>query len=177
MSGLESAAARPLPSEGVAGQVSTFYVDDQLYGIDVGVVQEVTRAMPITPVPLAPRFIKGLINLRGQIATAISLHDLFEMEDEQSGPQDGAEGQPLANKKMEDMAHVVCRHDGHLIAFIVDSVSDVMDMDESHFEGTPETLPEGVARFLTGVYKLPNEILISLCVQKVIQVVGQTTKA
>jgi len=149
-------------------QFSTFYVDGQLYGIDVGIVQEVTRAMPITPVPLAPRYVRGLINLRGQIATAISLRDLFGLKNE-----DSAQGAT----ENDDLAHVVCRHDGHLIAFLVDAISDVTQIEEGAYETTPDTVSGDVACYLSGVYKLPKEILISLNVQKVIEVINEQGKA
>ena len=60
-------------------QFSTFLVDDRLYGVNIRVVQEITKSMSVTEVPLAPEHIKGLINLRGQIATAVGLRELFEI--------------------------------------------------------------------------------------------------
>ena len=62
-------------------QFSTFYLENRLYGIEVGRVQEVVRAMTMTSIPLAPEYVRGLINLRGQVATAIGLRQLFRFLD------------------------------------------------------------------------------------------------
>jgi purine-binding chemotaxis protein CheW len=59
---------------------STFRISGRLYGIDVTRVQEVTKSLPCTRVPLTPKHVKGLINLRGQIATAIELRELFDLK-------------------------------------------------------------------------------------------------
>ena len=62
-------------------QFSTFFIGDRMYGIDVKTVQEITKSMPMTRVPLSPGYVHGLINLRGQLATAIGLRDLFATDD------------------------------------------------------------------------------------------------
>lgn len=124
-------------------QFSTFYVADRLYGIEVTQVQEVTRPLPITRIHLAPAHVKGLINLRGQIATAIGLRELFGL------PMEGA------SEKMS----VVCRLDGALLAFLVDRIGDVIEVPQASFELPPETVAESVRRFMQGVYKLPDSIL------------------
>ena len=61
-------------------QFSTFSVSGRLYGIDVKKVQEIVRPLPMTTIPLAQDYVVGLINLRGQVATAISIHKLFGLE-------------------------------------------------------------------------------------------------
>ena len=58
-------------------QFSTFYVSERLYGLDVTRVQEIVRDMQTTSIPLAPNYVRGLINLRGQQVTAIGLRELF----------------------------------------------------------------------------------------------------
>ena len=74
-------------------QFSTFYLENRLYGIEVGRVQEVVRSMVMTPIPLAPDYVRGLINLRGQVATAIGLRQLFGFV------------QPIPN----DFINIVCK--------------------------------------------------------------------
>ena len=123
-------------------QFSTFYVANRLYGINVSAVQEVTKALAITAVPLAPNFIHGLINLRGQIATAVGLHELFG----------------LKNKNPELM-NVVCREDNMLISLLVDQIGDVVELDENLFENTPDTITDEVAKYMSGVYKTSDELL------------------
>lgn len=126
-------------------QLTTFYVGSNLYGIEVMKVQEVTGKPSITGVPLAPKFVRGLINLRGQIATALGLRELFGIDEGDNSRQ----------------MSVVCRMDGNLVSFLVDSIGDVVEVDLDSFEKPPETIPSGVRRFLRGIYKT-NETLLSV---------------
>lgn len=135
-------------------QFSTFYIANKLYGIDVADVQEVTRSMSITEIPLAPKFIKGLINLRGQIATAVSLKDLFLVEQ---------------IKEASDNMNVVCKVDNLLLSLIVDRVGDVMEVENSDFEPTPETVSKDVRKYLKGVYKTPQQLLSVIEVKTIIE--------
>ena len=132
-------------------QFSTFQIANRLYGIDVLRVQEVTRALPIAEVPLAPKFVHGLINLRGQISTAISLRELFQIKE--TAP--------------EEQMNVVCRVNEVLISFIVDSVGDVLELDSKDFELAPETVPDGIRRFIEGVYKTPSALMSVVDVDKI----------
>lgn len=133
-------------------QFSTFYISDRLYGIDVAQVQEITRALPMTAVPLSPAFVHGLINLRGQISTAIGLRELFDLKD----------------KTPEEQMNVVCRADGILLSFLVDRIGDVMDVADFYFEESPNTVSRSVRRFMKGVYKLPKELLSIVDVKLII---------
>lgn len=132
-------------------QFATFFIANRLYGIEVLRVQEVTRNLPIADVPLAPKFVLGLINLRGQISTAISLRSLFNIND------------PEPSEQM----NVVCKLNEVLISFVVDRVGDVLELDSKDFEPTPETVPEGIKRFIQGVYKTPGSLMSVVDVDKV----------
>jgi purine-binding chemotaxis protein CheW len=132
-------------------QFSTFFIGSRLYGIDVMKVQEVTKALPMTPVPLAPKYVHGLINLRGQISTAISLRDLFQLTE------------PAPQEQM----NVVCRVNDLLVSFLVDKIGDVIEVSEDNFQPTPDTLSESIRRFMSGVFKIPGELLSVLEVEKV----------
>lgn len=129
-------------------QLTTFYIGEDLYGIDVSWVQEVTGNLPIIPVPLAPPFVRGLINLRGQIATAIGLRQLFGLPAEVKDSTD-----------VQGEMSVVCRFDGNLVSLLVDSIGDVMEVSEESFEAPPKTVPLAVRQFLAGVYKTEAELL------------------
>jgi len=125
-------------------QLTTFYVGTDLFGIEVMKTQEVTGSQAIIPVPLAPKFVKGLINLRGQIATALGLRELFESEQTVSS---------------EDPMSVVCKIDGNLVSLMVDTIGDVVEVNRNLFEPTPSTLPAGVRKYVKGIYKLNGEFL------------------
>ncbi len=131
-------------SEASLQQLTTFWIDSNLYGIDVQGVQEVTKSLPLTPVPLAPTSIAGLLNLRGQIATAIGLRQLFAMP-------------PAADSAKESL--VICRQDGCLIALVVDEIGDVIEVSPKDFEEAPQTMPESVRAYSRGVYKLEKNVL------------------
>ena len=132
-------------------QFSTFFINDRMYGIDVQQVQEVTSALNMTAVPLAPPFVKGVINLRGQISTAVALKDFFGI-----------------SKEIPDTSmHVVCSIGGNLISFIVDRVGDVMAMKADNYEVAPDTVPSEVKDFLQGVYKLPKNLMSVLDIEKI----------
>jgi len=124
-------------------QLTTFKVGTELFGIEVMRTQEVTGKQTIMPVPLAPPFVKGLINLRGQIATALGLHELFSSD---------------AAPSAEPMS-VVCKIDGNLVSLIVDAIGDVVEVERGLFEPAPSTLPHGVKRYIKGIYKMNGEFL------------------
>lgn len=126
-------------------QLTTFHVGSDLFGIDVMKVQEVTAGPTVVPVPLAPPFVRGLVNLRGQIATALGLRELFE----RGG---GAESGQMS---------VVCKIDGNLVSLLVDSIGQVIEVDAAAFEPSPETIPPAVRKFVSGIYKT-NEGLLSV---------------
>lgn len=124
-------------------QFSTFSLEGRIYGIDVMQVQEVTKPLPITPIRRAPSFVKGLINLRGQIATAIGLRELFGLSQDPSF----------------DKMTVVCRVDDVLLSLLVDSIGDVMELTESSYEPVPSTVSSHMAGFIEGVYKTDSSII------------------
>lgn len=124
-------------------QYSTFTVDGRLYGIDVMKVQEVTKPLEVTLMRTAPACIKGLINLRGQIATAIGLRELFGLQSDSS------------TEKMT----VVCKVEDVLLSLLVDKIGDVVEVSETSFENTPQTIPGNIRVFMQGVYKTDEAIL------------------
>lgn len=140
----------------VRTQYSTFLVENRLYGIDVTRVQEVVKPMPLTPIPLAPKHIHGLVNLRGQVVTAISLHELFDLQ-----PKPSAE-----------LMNVICKCDGALMSLMVDEISDVVEVDSNSFHQTPSTISESTRRFMTRVYMVGDQLLSILDVDKVFSVLN-----
>ena len=125
-------------------QFTTFYIRGELFGVDISKVQEVTRHPTVYSVPLAPPYVRGLVNLRGQIATALGLREIFGLQ---------------GSDEIEVPMSVVSRIDGNLVALIVDGIGDVVEVDASRFEQTPDTIAEGVRHYLKGVYKLNGSLL------------------
>lgn len=131
-------------------QLTTFHIGNDLFGIEVMKVQEVTGQPSIIGVPLAPPFVRGLINLRGQIATALGLRELF-------GSPDAPPAQQMS---------VVCKVDGNLVSLLVDSIGDVVEVTRSSFENPPETIPAGVRKYIKGIYKTDQTLLSVLDLEK-----------
>ena len=134
-------------------QFSTFFLANRMYGIDVMQVQEIVKPMQMTPIPLAPNYVHGLINLRGQIATAIGLREMFGLESIAS------------DKMMNVIGHV----DSTLVSFLVDEIGDVIDVNSEHYEPTPETVPLEVRQFIDGVYKIPGQLLSIINVENIMK--------
>ncbi len=128
-------------------QFCTFYVDDLYFGVDVLQVQEVIRSLEVTRVPLAPPAVHGLINLRGQIVTAIDLRTRLGLAPRPDG--------------VEPMNVVVRTEDG-AISLWVDEIGDVIQTDDDSFERTPETMPPAAKDLIRGVYKLSDRLLLVL---------------
>jgi purine-binding chemotaxis protein CheW len=136
-----------------SGQLATFRLDGDLYGVEVEHVQEVLRSQGLTRVPLAPPAVAGLINLRGQVVTAIELR-------ERLGRPPRAEG--------TDAVVIVVRLRGEAVSLLVDSIDDVVDVEATDFEAPPDTL-EGQARdLIRGAYKLDGQLLLALDVHKAV---------
>ena len=135
-------------------QFCTFYLDGLLFGVELKGVQEVIRALDVTQVPLAPTVVSGLINLRGQIVTAVDLRRRLEME-------------PRAIN--EESMNVVVRSEDGAVSLLVDEIGDVVEVEESSFEPPPETLRGAVRSIIVGVHKLKGQLLHVMDIEKACQ--------
>lgn len=131
-------------------QLCTFRVGELLLGINVLDVQEVLREQAITRVPHSHPSIKGLINLRGRIATAVDLGQRLE-----------------AMTAGSASIHVVVRTGGSVVSLIVDSIGEVLEVDGSTYEPPPETMTGPARELILGAYKLENELLLVPDVERV----------
>src|ERR1035438_9074153 len=124
-------------------QFCTFLLDGHLFGVPVPQVQEVIRFHPMTPVPLAPPAVEGLINLRGQIVLAIDLRRRLS----------------LAGRSAGDLpVNVVVRTTDGAVSLLVDEIGDVIEVEQSSFEASPETLRGAVRSMILGVHKLLHQL-------------------
>lgn len=130
-------------------QLCTFYLDGLLFGVDVANVQEVIRAQPMTPVPMAPFAVRGLINLRGQIVTAIDMRT-----------QLGLAAAEAAS------TNVVVRSGESITSLLVDEIGDVLEVEGGLFEPPPQTLPRRTRALIKGVYKLDPRLLLLLDIER-----------
>lgn len=135
-------------------QYCTFFVGGLFMGVDVQKVQEVIRYQQMTRVPLAPPVVSGLINLRGQIVTAVDLRRRLGLV-----PRNGE--QPM---------NVVVRTDDGAVSLLVDEIEDVREVQAETFERPPETLRGGARELITGVYKLKDRLLLILDTEKAVTI-------
>jgi purine-binding chemotaxis protein CheW len=134
-------------------QFCTFFADNLLFGVAAEQVQEVIRFQPMTPVALAPRSIRGLINLRGQIVTAVDLRSLLELT--------------IPTGEYTPMNVVVRTFQG-AFSLLVDRIDDVLELEQDSFECPPDTL-EGMSReLISGAYKLTDRLLLILDVDRLV---------
>ncbi len=137
------------PSEPMqsSGQYATFFVADLFFGIDVLHVQEVLRWQPMTRVPQAPETIEGLINLRGQIVTAIDMRRRL-----------GLSPRPSDQLPM----NIVVRTSEGAVSLLVDEIGDVVETARSTYERPPANLDPAASAIIAGVYKRDDKLLLVL---------------
>jgi purine-binding chemotaxis protein CheW len=126
---------------------ATFAVEDRYLGVPVERVQEVLREQPVTPVPLAHPHIGGLLNLRGQIVTALDMRARL--------------GLPRRTADASSATVIVSTQDRPL-ALLVDTLGDVVPVDDTRFEPPPETLRSETRHLIKGAFKLDDALLLDL---------------
>ena len=140
-----------------AARYCTFALDGLLFGVEVERVQEVIRAQAMTPVPLSSRVVRGLINLRGQIVTALDLRLRLELP----GPDAGCE--PL---------NVVIRSSDGPVSLLVDAIGDVVEGAGRELEPPPPTLRGAARELIRGALPLPGRLLLVLDLDKTLVLKG-----
>jgi len=139
-------------------QFCTFFIERLLFGVEVEKVQEVIRHQGMTRVPLATELVGGLINLRGQIVTAVNLRRRLGLEDSPPGQL------PM---------NVVVRTGDGVVSLLVDEINDVVEVEQKVFEPPPDTLDAAGRELIQGVYKLKDKLLLVLDTDKAANVVVQ----
>jgi purine-binding chemotaxis protein CheW len=132
-------------------QFCTFYLDKVLFGVELRGVQEVIQQVELTDVPLAPAVVGGLINLRGQIVTAIDLRRRLEL-----------------SERPDDIlpVNVVVRTRDGAVSLLVDEIGDVVEVEQDTFESPPETLQGKIRMVILGVHKLDRQLMHLLDIEK-----------
>ena len=139
-------------------QFATFFVDGLFFGVEVEKVQEVINSLALTRVPLAPSVVEGLINLRGQIVTAIDLRRRLELRERAAGSA------PM---------NVVVRTEDGAVSLLVDEIGDVLEAEEGLFEPPPNTV-SGVGReLIRGSYKLKDRLMHVLDTERTLCLAGE----
>ncbi|BES71946.1 chemotaxis protein CheW [Marinobacter nanhaiticus D15-8W] len=126
-------------------QYVTFRLDDETYGIDVMQIQEVLRYTEIAPVPGAPDYVLGIINLRGNVVTVIDTRRRFG----------------LVDAEVTDATRIVVMESSQqVMGILVDSVAEVVYLKSSEIETAPNVGNEESAKFIHGVCNKNGELII-----------------
>ena len=132
-------------------QLVTFRLNDETYGINVMQVQEVLRVTEIAPVPGAPGYVLGIINLRGNVVTVIDTRARF--------------GLPSAD--MDDASRIVIiESDQQVIGILVDSVAEVVELRDAEIDAAPSVGNEESSRYIQGVASRDEDLLIVVDLNK-----------
>lgn len=135
-------------------QYVVFQLEDELYGVDIHQVTRIEKMMPLTRVPNAPPFVLGVCNLRGSVIPVIELKKRL-----------GLPSHPDENAKV-----IIVNIGKQLVGMIIDASVDVTSLDSSEIEPSPSLVTGVDARFIQGVAKISNRLLIILDMERVLSV-------
>jgi purine-binding chemotaxis protein CheW len=153
MSNSRSVAAATAAKDDLVLQWVIFKLDNETYGINVMQVQEILRYTEIAPVPGAPDYVLGIINLRGNVVTVIDTRSRF--------------GLPSA--ELDDSTRVVIiEAEKQVIGILVDSVAEVVYLRRSEIDNAPNVGTEESAKYIQGVSNRDNEVLILVDLDKLL---------
>lgn len=131
----------------------TFRLSEEIYGINVMQVQEVLRVTEVAPVPGAPHYVLGIINLRGNVVTVIDARIRLGL---------------TATETTDSTRIVIIENSSHVVGILVDSVAEVVDLYMSDVESAPSVGNDESARYIQGVVSHGDELLILVDLNKLL---------
>ncbi len=134
-------------------QYATFYVGKLLLGIDIGQVQEINRQLDVTHVPQAPKCVRGVINLRGEVTTVIDLRTILGLKQ---------------TEVTESSRNLILNFEGETLGFLVDRVSDIVALRTDEINPPPANINGIQGKYFLGVHALESEILVLLNLEAVL---------
>ena len=134
-------------------QLVTFRLADETYGINVMHVQEVLRITEIAPVPGAPAYVLGIINLRGNVVTVIDTRSRFGLP---SGETD------------DSSRIVIIESDQQVVGILVDSVAEVVELNQTEIDSAPNVGNDESSRYIQGVANREDNLLIVVDLNKLL---------
>ena len=134
--------------------LATFFIGDALCGMDILKVQEINKLLTMTAVPQAPEYVKGILNLRGQIVTVIDLGRKLGLSVTEIGP---------------DTRNMIVNSQNEYIGFLVDRIGDVVKKDIDKVEPPPSNIGGVQGRYFEGVLKTENSLVGILNVEEVLK--------
>jgi purine-binding chemotaxis protein CheW len=135
-------------------ELATFYVGDALCGMDILKVQEINKLLDMTEVPQAPEYVKGILNLRGQIVTIIDLGKKLGLSD---------------TSRTSDTRNIIVNSNNEYIGLMVDRIGDVVRTDLETVEPPPANIGGVQGKYFEGVVKTENNLIGILDVEEVLK--------
>lgn len=134
-------------------ELATFYVGDALCGMDILKVQEINKLLEMTEVPQAPDYVKGILNLRGQIVTIIDLGKKLGLS---------------MTKQTADTRNIIVNSNNEYIGLMVDRIGDVVITDWDGVEPPPANIGGVQGKYFEGVFKTENRLIGILNAEEVL---------
>ena len=135
-------------------QYCTFFLNNDMFGVEVLKVQEVLRLQEMTRIPLASPVVRGLLNLRGHIVTTLDMRQRLGME-----PASGDDSL---------VTNIVIQTEQGLVSLLVDRIGDVVEVTDEAYEEAPPTVQGRLAGLVPGVYKLKDRLLMIFDIEKIV---------
>lgn len=136
-------------------EFATCYLNDLLIGIDIRQVQEINRHLEMTEVPHAPDYVRGVVNLRGQVVTVLDLRTILGLEPTRITGQ---------------TRNIIVQADGEHVGLLADRIADVVLANEENIEPPPANVNGIDSRFFRGVHQLDNDLMVILDVNEVVNI-------
>ena len=141
------------PRQSRTMEIATFTLGEDLMGIPIDQVDEIHHPLDLTPVPHAPSYVRGVMNLRGEVVTVIDLRVIL-----------GLEPAVLTRRT----CNVVVRWGGERVGLLVDRIGDVVSAAQETIEPPPANIAERHGRFLRGLCKLETGVLAILDIEQLL---------
>jgi purine-binding chemotaxis protein CheW len=138
---------------GPVHQYATFYVGDALLGLRIEQVEEINRHVSVTPVPHAPDYVSGVVNLRGEVVTVVDPRVILGL---------GATDVTSCTR------NVIVNHEGEHVGLLVDRVGDVVSAADGDITPPPSNVQGSDGRFFSGIYKLDDTLMVVLDVSELL---------
>ncbi len=135
-------------------ELATFYLGDACCGINILTVQEINRLNDVTPVPLAPDYVKGIMNLRGQIITVIDVGKRLGM---------------ICCADTGQRRNIIVRHENESIGLVVDRIEDIIRTRTEDIEKPPANVRDIQERYFDGVLKTDKRLVSVLNLAEVLR--------
>src|SRR5580658_8283112 len=138
-------------------QLIVFHLEDEEFGVPISEVREIIATGPVTPIPNSPKFIVGVINVRGEVPVVINLKERFRLR---------------TKKEMESKHIVLTEQDKNLFGLLVDEVTEVLRVEENTITKAPDLVTKIHEDYVKGVLTIDNRLILLLDLPKVLSEEG-----